>query len=119
MTERLVAMFIIGAVFYVLISITMRAIYGKAMVTRLWLLLAPGVIIATQLTGLAAKLGETDIIDFNSFGPALAPYEPGDVVDLGIYRGSEALTIPVKLSKRPLPEGPSTATELAEKVREA
>ena len=54
-------MLIIGIVLYCLISVIMRALYGKAMATRLWTLLAPGVILSTQLTGLAAKLGERDI----------------------------------------------------------
>jgi hypothetical protein len=57
-TERIVAMLIIGIVFYFRISAIMRVLYGKAMVTRLWQFLAPGVILSTQLTGLAAKLGE-------------------------------------------------------------
>ena len=61
MAERLLAMLIVGIGFYFLISVTMRAIYGKAMVTRLWTLLAPGVILASLLSGLAAKLGEMGI----------------------------------------------------------
>lgn len=39
----------------------MHLLYDKAMVTRLRALLAPGVILSTQLTGLAAKLAEKDI----------------------------------------------------------
>lgn len=61
MAERLLAMLIVGIGFYFLISVTMRAIYGKAMVTRLWTLLAPGVILTALLSGVAAKLGEAGI----------------------------------------------------------
>ena len=61
MAERLLAMLIVGIGFYFLISVTMRAIYGKAMVTRLWTLLAPGVILTALLAGVAAKLGEVGI----------------------------------------------------------
>jgi methyl-accepting chemotaxis protein len=60
-TGRLLAMIVVGIVFYFLLSVTMRMIYGKSMVTRLWTLLAPGVILASLLSGFAAKLGEMGI----------------------------------------------------------
>jgi methyl-accepting chemotaxis protein len=61
MAERLLAMLIVGIGFYFLISVTMRAMYGKALVTHLWTLLAPGVILTALLSGVAAKLGEVGI----------------------------------------------------------
>lgn len=46
-------MLIVGIGFHFLIVATMPAIYGKAAVTSLWTLLAPGVILTALLAGVA------------------------------------------------------------------
>jgi uncharacterized protein YndB with AHSA1/START domain len=54
-----------------------------------------------------------------SFAQAVKPYKAGDEVEMVIYRGSEKKTLPVKLSRRPFPEVPATAKELAKEVEKS
>jgi len=59
--ERFMAILFVGIGFYFLISVIMRIIYGKALVTRLWTTMAPGVILIGILAGVAVKLREMGI----------------------------------------------------------
>ena len=45
------------------------------------------------------KVGNTDVTDLPSLGEILATKNPGDVVPIGIYRGSQQMTISVKLGE--------------------
>jgi hypothetical protein len=54
-----------------------------------------------------------------SFAQAVKPYKAGDEVEIVFYRGSEKKTLPVKLSRRPFPEVPTTAKELAKEVEKS
>lgn len=54
-----------------------------------------------------------------SFAQAVKSYKAGDEVEMVFYRGSEKKTIPVKLSRRPFPEVPATAKELAKEVEKS
>lgn len=56
--------------------------------------------------------------DPNSFPNALAGKKGGDKVEVAFYRGVEKKTVTMELSKRPMPEVPFSAAELADKARE-
>jgi uncharacterized protein YndB with AHSA1/START domain len=49
-------------------------------------------------------------------GAVLTAHRAGDVVELGIYRGQERLSVPVTLGQRQLPPLPGSAVELADWV---
>jgi len=70
-----------------------------------------------QANDVLVKIGDTEIVDFLSFAPAVSPYKAEDVVDVEIYRGKEKLTVPLKLSSRPYPEVPPKAKELAKELK--
>ena len=57
-------------------------------------------------------------IDANSLPTAIAGKKGGDSIEVVLYRGSEKKTINMELSKRPMPDVPSSPAELAQKVRE-
>ncbi len=85
-----------------------------------------GVVLAGVLDGMGAKavgLRENDVLvgldgkeitDFASIGAAIAGRKIGDKVEFVVYRGAEKLGFDVELARRPLPEYPSTAKELAD-----
>ena len=52
-----------------------------------------------------------------TLGEVVPNYTAGDKVPVVFYRGGEKKTVPLELSRFPIPEVPSTATELAEAVR--
>ena len=56
--------------------------------------------------------------DPNSFPNAIAGKKGGDKVEVAFYRGVEKKTVTMELSKRPMPEVPFNAVELADKARE-
>ena len=56
--------------------------------------------------------------DPNSFPNAIAGKKGGDKVEVAFYRGVEKKTVTMELSKRPMPEVPFSAVELADKARE-
>ena len=56
--------------------------------------------------------------DANSLPTAIAGKKGGDTIEVVLYRGSEKKTINMELSKRPMPDVPSSPAELAQKVRE-
>jgi len=55
--------------------------------------------------------------DVNSLPTAIAGKKGGDKIDVVIYRGPEKKTINMELSKRPMPEVPFDAIELAKRAR--
>ncbi len=73
----------------------------------------------------AAGLQKDDVIvkfdgkavDINGLGAVLDAHKAGDKVETVFYRGGEKRTVTVELSRRPIPQVPPTAAELAEVVR--
>jgi uncharacterized protein YndB with AHSA1/START domain len=73
----------------------------------------------------AAGLQKDDVIvrfdgknvDINGLGAVLDAHKAGDKVEAVFYRGGEKRTVTVELSRRPIPQVPPTAAELAEVVR--
>lgn len=55
--------------------------------------------------------------DANSLPTAIAGKKGGDHIPVVLYRGSEKKTIDLELSKRPMPEVPFNAAELARRAR--
>jgi len=53
----------------------------------------------------------------DALGPILQKHQGGDTVEVAYYRGAELRKTQMTLSKRPIPEHPATAAELAEWVR--
>ena len=55
--------------------------------------------------------------DFNSLPNAIQGKKGGDVVEVVYYRGAEKKTVNMELGKRPMPEVPFDAAELARRAR--
>lgn len=56
--------------------------------------------------------------DFNTLPLAIAGKKGGESIEVVFYRGAEKKTVTMELSKRPMPEVPSSPAELAKKARE-
>jgi len=73
----------------------------------------------------AAGLKKDDVIvkfggkavTVSSLGGVVRRYRAGDKAPVVFYRGAEKKTVPLELSKFPIPDVPATANELAEAVR--
>jgi hypothetical protein len=88
-----------------------------------------GILLDGVLDGMGAKaagLQKDDVLvsmagktanDFNSLGIVLDDFHGGDKVEVIFYRGPEKKTIMMELSKRPLPDIPRSAKELAAGVQ--
>lgn len=72
--------------------------------------LQPGDVIVT----VAGK----EIQDYADLGTAMQRKRAGDVVDVGIYRGNERMTLPMELSRRPIPTIPTSIQDLARALKE-
>jgi len=70
-----------------------------------------------QKDDVLVKLGGKKAVDFPSLIRALEGRQAGDKVPVVFYRGSEKKTVSMELSRRPIPEVPATAAELAEAAR--
>jgi uncharacterized protein YndB with AHSA1/START domain len=57
------------------------------------------------------------VFNFPSLATVLQRHRAGDKVNVTYYRGGEKQTAELELSRRPLPEVPATAAELAETLR--
>lgn len=80
--------------------------------------------LGAQAAGLQAgdvlvAMGGKPITGYSSFGPALAGHHGGDEIEVEIWRGAQRLTLPMTLSKRPMPEYPTTQSALALALRSA
>jgi uncharacterized protein YndB with AHSA1/START domain len=62
-------------------------------------------------------VGGKKVTNFNSLSAALQPHRAGQTVKVIYYRAGEKETTNMELSRRPLPEVPATAAELADYVR--
>lgn len=88
-----------------------------------------GILLDGVLEGMgaqAAGLQKDDVLvsmagktahDYNSLGIVLDEFHGGDKVEVVFYRGPEKKTILMELSKRPLPDIPKSARELAAGVQ--
>ena len=56
--------------------------------------------------------------DFNSLPLAIAGKKGGDTIEVEFYRGPEKKTVAMELSRRPMPDVPFDAAELARRARE-
>ena len=65
---------------------------------------------------LVSMAGKT-ATDFNSLGIVLDDFHGGDKVEVVFYRGPEKKTVMMELSKRPIPDIPKSAKELAASVQ--
>jgi uncharacterized protein YndB with AHSA1/START domain len=63
------------------------------------------------------SIGKTKLTHFPHISLALQQHHAGDAVPVTFYRGAEKLTLPMTLSRRPLPPLPATGAELAEVAR--
>lgn len=64
-------------------------------------------------------IGGRDVLNFPSFVAALEPHRAGDRVPVTFYRGSEKRTIEMELSRRAMPELPTTLEALVEGTRQS
>jgi uncharacterized protein YndB with AHSA1/START domain len=63
------------------------------------------------------SIGGAPVDNFATLTNALADHRAGDTVPVVLYRAGQKLTLSMTLSKRPLPEIPTTALGLSEAVR--
>ncbi len=70
-----------------------------------------------QKDDVMVKFGGKKAVDFPSLTRSLEGHQAGDKVPVVFYRGSEKKTVSMELSRRPIPEVPATAAELAEAAR--
>lgn len=67
---------------------------------------------------LVGMAGKPITNDFNTLPQAIAGKKGGDTIEVIFYRGAEKKTIQMELSKRPMPDVPFDAAELAKRARE-
>ena len=61
-------------------------------------------------------MGGIEIIDGNSLNNVLNAHRAGDEIEVVFYRGGEKKSVMMELSRRPIPDIPPTAKELADAV---
>ncbi|MGH2522553.1 MAG: DinB family protein, partial [Anaerolineales bacterium] len=71
-----------------------------------------------QKDDVIVKLGGKKAVSFPTLTRALEGRQAGDKVPVVFYRGNEKKMVQMELSRRPLPDYPSTAAALAEAVRQ-
>ena len=71
-----------------------------------------------QSDDVIVSLAEQPVGDYPGLAAALGSRRAGDRVEVVFYRGSERRTTEMVLSRRPIPDVPATAGELAEAVRQ-
>ena len=70
-----------------------------------------------QKNDVVVGLSGMEVTDFVSLTAAMEGRKAGEEVQMTLYRGMEKMTIPMKLSFRPIPQIPPTPKELAEAIR--
>jgi uncharacterized protein YndB with AHSA1/START domain len=98
--------------------------------TRLSLPVDTGMHVAGVLDGMGAQksgLKAEDVIfsvegveitSFDSIRQITGKHKGGDIVETIVYRGPEKITLPIELSKRPIPASPAPPTDLAREGHE-
>jgi uncharacterized protein YndB with AHSA1/START domain len=71
-----------------------------------------------QKDDVLVSIGRQKVWNFPTLASALQRHRAGDQVEVVYYRGGEKQAAEMVLSRRPLPEIPATAAELAEHVRQ-
>jgi len=69
-----------------------------------------------QADDVIVSMGGIETTDFSSFDKVISAYRAGDTVEVAFYRGSEQKSVMMELSRRPLPDIPWSAKELADAV---
>lgn len=69
-----------------------------------------------QSNDVIVSMAGKPITNYDSLANALATHRAGDRIEVVFYRGPERKTVMMELSKRPIPEIPWSAKELAEKA---
>ena len=64
------------------------------------------------------RMGDTPILGYSDVPIALQKHQAGDKVELVYYRGPQKMTTTMVLSRRPIPEIPGKAADLAQVVRQ-
>lgn len=64
-------------------------------------------------------IGGRDVLNFPTFVAALEPHQAGDRVPVTFYRGSDKRTVDMELSRRPMPELPTTLEALVDGTRQS
>lgn len=72
-----------------------------------------------QRNDVIVELAGIPQVEFTDYLVALKGKVGGDVIKVVYYRGAEKIIADMELSKRPIPEIPPTALELAEKIKES
>ena len=72
-----------------------------------------------QKDDVIVKLGGRKAVDFPTLTCALQGHAAGDKVKMEFYRGPEKKSVTMELSRRPLPDVPPTAADLAQIVRQS
>jgi len=102
--------------------------FNTATAAKLGVPVQEGVLVDGALEGMGAhaaglqkndvivSLGRNKVRGWNALGPVLHNYQAGDRVVVTFYRGPEKMTATMEMSRRPLPEVPPTAAQLAEAV---
>jgi uncharacterized protein YndB with AHSA1/START domain len=67
---------------------------------------------------LIVEMAGQEIRGFPELTLALQGKRAGDTVEVGIYRGSERMTVPMKLSRRQIPSIPASIADLGKALRE-
>jgi uncharacterized protein YndB with AHSA1/START domain len=70
-----------------------------------------------QADDVIVEIAGIPIVDYESLDKALSGHLAGDEIEVVFYRGSEKKSVMMELSKRPLPDIPASAKELANQVR--
>lgn len=70
-----------------------------------------------QKDDVLVSLNGKKLTGFASFGPALQGLRAGDKPKVVFYRGAQKHTVPLELSRWPIPEVPANSAELAEHMR--
>ena len=71
-----------------------------------------------QRDDVVVALGDREVTNFSGFVAALDPYNGGDHIPVTIYRGAEKQVINMELSRRPVPEFPSSIQAMTDTARD-
>ena len=117
MAEGFIAILVVGIGFYFLINVIMRMLFGKAMVARLWALLAPGVIFMGILAGVAVKVRELGVSPWISRGAL--PLGAAVILVASFIIVARKLTNPLQKAASALDQGSDQISDAAGQIESA
>lgn len=71
-----------------------------------------------QKDDVVVAIGDREVANFSGFVAALDPHNGGDRIPVTIYRGAEKQVIDMELSRRPVPEFPSSVKAMTDTARD-